>query len=71
MTVSEDQKPPHQTTAGDPWKETVRGIYDLLMLSTEQASDLECRILDLIESRHHGFFCVGKTMEEWRAEDHG
>ena len=48
-----------KTTPENPWQETVRSIFDMLMLSTEQASELECRILDLIESRHHDYFCVG------------
>ena len=65
--VSLTKAPAPPTTEENPWKETVRGIFDMLVLSTEQASDLECRILDLIESRHHDYFCEGKTMAEWNA----
>jgi hypothetical protein len=54
---------PIQTT--DPWRETVRDIFDILMFSSKPLTEVERRILNWIELRHHDYFCEGKTMKEW------
>ena len=48
------------------WRETVRDIYDNLMLGKSDSSgsaDLRWKVIALIEQRHPDFFCVGKTGE--------
>ncbi len=40
------------------WKETVRKLYDLLTL--DQDYGVIAQALDLIEKRHHDYFCEGK-----------
>ena len=45
-----------QTT--NEWKETVREIYDMLQFSKHtDAYDLKDDLINLIESRHHSYFC--------------
>lgn len=58
---------PAQTTSENPWKETVRDIFDRLILARGPSTPLETAILKMIETRHHDFFCTGHTMKEWEA----
>jgi hypothetical protein len=48
-----------QTTA-DPWRETVRDIFDTLHHGEDDiftGSRLAKRLVAMIEDRHHAFFC--------------
>lgn len=56
-----------ETTIENPWKETVRDIFDALIRMQRQRTKIERHILELIEDRHHDYFCEGKTMAEWKA----
>jgi hypothetical protein len=58
-----------RTDIPNEWRETVRDIFDMLVLSRVDLTPLENRILERIQSRHHSYFCEGKTMEEWARED--
>ncbi len=49
------------------WRETVRNIFDMLVLSRGSMSPLEARMLAEIKGRHHDYFCGGKTTAEWEA----
>ena len=56
----------------DAWKETVRDIFDELHFGTDSVFKgqrrLARRIVSIIETRHHDYFCEGKTMAEWQEE---
>lgn len=59
-----------KTTADDVWKQTVRDIFDLLHFGNRSVFNDECarEVVDLIEERHHDYFCLGKAMKEWNSE---
>lgn len=59
------QRDSEMTDCSDEWKETVRDIFDTLMLHPGALTEVERRILDWIQLRHHDYFCEGKTMKEW------
>jgi len=61
--MTEDAK-----TTEDPWRETVRDLFDLLITKRDALSHSERRMLDVIEKRHHDYFCEGKTLAEWDEE---
>lgn len=45
----------------DPWRETVRDLYDECHFGTDSiftGSQLAQRIVEMIERRHPDFFCV-------------
>lgn len=47
-----------KTKTTNEWKETVREIYDMLQFSKHtDAYDLKDDLINLIESRHHSYFC--------------
>lgn len=49
-------------TTPDAWKETVRDIYDKVLLGKDSGffgNPLAVEILKLIEAKHHAYFCEG------------
>ena len=64
---NESQNP---TTAPNPWRETVRAIFDHLHFGRWTVFNDDCarEIVATIEERHHDYFCVGKTMAQWKKE---
>lgn len=48
------------------WKNTVRLIFDELHLGKVSVfnSALACNLVNLIENRHHDYFCVPVAFEE-------
>lgn len=50
----------------DSWKQTVRNIFDKVLLSKNgmfAGNPLASEILEIIEQRHHAYFCEGEPME--------
>lgn len=60
-----------QTTTDDPWRETVRDIFDTLHHGEDDiftGSRLAKRLVAMIEVRHHDFFCEGAEGEGERVD---
>lgn len=63
-----------EKTTANPWRETVRDIYDRLHFQDPglfSGDPLAKELIAFIEERHHDYFCEGKTPEEWERERHG